>query len=104
MLAKWVSEQTARREGYRNGCQSFLNLAPKKRHLGKGLFLSLEDILLKKRMCLLHYSSDYQIQPFTGKRYLLALRRWWKASEHTRSMRGSNQRCWPIIWLFAYVQ
>lgn len=51
-----------------------LRFGTKKRHLEKGLFLSLEDALLKKKTCLLHYSSDYQILAFTGKKVLALCR------------------------------
>lgn len=50
MLVKWVSEQTARRGGYRNGCQSFLDLAPRKDIWGKGYFY-LWKIFYFKRKC-----------------------------------------------------
>lgn len=46
MLVKWLSEQTARREGIQEWIPKFLRFGIKKRHLGKRLFLSLEDILL----------------------------------------------------------
>lgn len=47
MLMKWVSEKQL--EGKDIGMPKFLRFGTKKRHLGKGLFLFLEDILLKKK-------------------------------------------------------
>lgn len=50
MLVKWVSVQTARREGYRNGCQGLLGLAPRKDIWKNGYFYLWKILYFKKNM------------------------------------------------------